>query len=91
MDLEWDEDKRLSNLQKHKIDFLDATEVFDDYTITFEDDRESYGEQRFVTFGRLLGYVVAVVHTEREDNIRIISIRKATKHEERSYYETITN
>ena len=91
MDIEWDEDKRQSNLQKHKIDFIDAEEVFNDYTVTFEDERESYAEQRFVTFGRLRDYVVAVVHTEREDNIRIISVRKATKHEERNYYATITN
>jgi uncharacterized DUF497 family protein len=63
MDLEWDEDKRLSNLQKHKIDFIDATKVFDEYTITFEDDRENYGEQRFITFGRLQGYVVAIIHS----------------------------
>ena len=91
MEIEWDESKRLSNLQKHRIDFIGAEKLFDGYTITFEDEREYYGEQRFVTFGRLQSFVVAVVHTEREDNIRIISIRKATKHEERSYYATITN
>ncbi|MEN8216135.1 MAG: BrnT family toxin [Pseudomonadota bacterium] len=91
MKLEWDEKKRLSNLQKHKMDFIGAEEIFDGYTVTFEDDRVSYGEQRFITFGRLQSRVVAVVHTERDDNIRLISIRKATKHEERSYYSTITN
>lgn len=91
MKLKWDENKRLSNLQKHKIDFIGAEEIFDGYTITFEDDRISYGEQRFVTFGMLQGRVVATVHTERDNNIRIISIRKATKYEERNYYSKIRN
>ena len=91
MKFEWDENKRLSNLRKHKIDFVDAEKIFYSTTITIEDDRESYGEQRFVTFGNLQGCVVAVVHTETDEIIRIISIRKTTKHEERGYYATITN
>ena len=91
MKFEWDENKRLSNLRKHKIDFVDAEKIFYGTTITIEDDRESYGEQRFVTFGNLQGCVVAVVHTETDETIRIISMRKATKHEERGYYAAITN
>jgi uncharacterized DUF497 family protein len=93
MKLEWDENKRLTNLQKHKIDFIGSEEIFDGYgyTVTFEDDSVNYKEQRFVTFGKFQDRVVAVVHTERNGNIRIISIRKATKHEERYYYATITN
>ena len=92
MKIEWDENKRLSNLRKHKIDFIGSEEIFDGYTVTIEDDSVSYDEQRFITFGKLKGHVVvAMVHTERNDNIRIISIRKATKHEERYYYATITN
>ena len=46
--------------------------------MTVEDERFSYGEQRFVTFGLLQGRVVAIVHTEREEYTRIISARKAT-------------
>jgi uncharacterized DUF497 family protein len=49
-----------------------------------------YGEQRFVTFGIMEGRVVAVVHTEQSDTIRIISIRKATKREEQGYFSTIS-
>jgi uncharacterized DUF497 family protein len=45
-----------------------------------------YGEQRFVTFGIMEGRVVAVAHTEQSDTIRIISIRKATKREEKGYF-----
>jgi len=54
-----------------------------------EDDRYDYGEERFVTFGTLDGRVVSVVHTEAEDLIRIISIRKATKNEEKEYFSQI--
>ena len=91
MKLEWDENKRLINLQKHKIDFIGSEEIFDGYTVTFEDDSVDYYEQRFVSFGMLQERIVVVVHTEKNENIRIISIRKATKHEERNYYATITN
>jgi uncharacterized DUF497 family protein len=88
MEYEWDEAKCLANLRKHGIDF---TDVFDGDTLTVEDNRYSYREQRFVTFGLLQGRVVAVVHTEREDCTRIISARKATKYEQRTYFEEISN
>ena len=91
MKIEWDENKRLSNLHKHKIDFIGAEDVFDDYTLTFEDDRINYGEQRFITFGKLQGRVVALIHTETDNTIRIISIRKASKHEQQNYYSSLTN
>ena len=87
----WDEAKRKSNVRKHKIDFLDAYKVFRGFTVTAEDDREAYGEQRFLTLGLLEDQVVAVAHTERDENIRIVSIRKATKHEARFYFSQITN
>ena len=86
---EWDETKRKSNIKKHGIDFVEAPVIFDGYTITIEDDRCDYGEERFVTFGLLCGTVVAVVHTETEELIRIISIRKATKYEEKEYFSQI--
>ena len=54
-----------------------------------EDDRHSYGEQRFVTLGLLNGRIVVVVHTEREDRMRIISVRKATRNEQELYYSEI--
>ncbi|MDV2997872.1 MAG: hypothetical protein N4J56_007577 [Chroococcidiopsis sp. SAG 2025] len=91
MEYEWDEAKRLANLRKHGIDFLDIPDVFDGDTLTVEDDRYSYGEQRFITLGLLQGRVVAVVHTEREDCTRIISARKATKYERRIYFEQLSN
>ena len=89
MKFEWDDTKRKSNIKKHGIDFIDAPIIFDGYTLTIADDRYDYNEERFVTFGVLGGSVVSVVHTETEDLIRIISIRKATKNEEKGYFSQI--
>lgn len=87
----WDEAKRLENLRKHGIDFLDAEMIFRGFTLTAEDDRQDYGEQRFLTLGLLEDQVVSITHTERGETIRIISIRKATKHEARHYFSQITH
>jgi uncharacterized DUF497 family protein len=87
----WDESKRQANLRKHGIDFVDAWKIFEGLTFTAEDDRESYGERRFLTLGLLGGQIVSVAHTERRDEIRIISIRKATKHEARFYFSQIAD
>ena len=67
MNFQWDNTKRKSNIEKHGIDFIDAPIIFSGYTLTIEDDRYDYGEERFVTFGILDGRVVAVVHTETEN------------------------
>ncbi|KPQ32640.1 MAG: hypothetical protein HLUCCA11_20955 [Phormidesmis priestleyi Ana] len=91
MDYEWDEAKHLANLRKHGIDFQDVPAMFDGDLLTVEDNRYSYGEARFVTFGLLQGRVIAVVHTAQEDCIRIISARKATKYEQRTYFEQLSN
>jgi uncharacterized protein len=89
MEFEWDESKRIYNLRKHGIDFCDVPSVFDGSIVTIEDQRLDYGEERFVTFGLLQGQVVVVVHTENEDLIRIISTRKATKNEQKTYFEQL--
>ena len=85
----WDEAKRRLNLRKHGIDFADAEKIFRGVTFTAEDTREDYGEQRFLTLGLLEDQVVSVAHTEQGEEIRIISIRKATKHEARFYFSQI--
>ena len=87
----WDETKRLTNLRKHGIDFRDAPKIFRGFTLTAEDDRESYGERRFLTLGLLEDQVVSVAHTERGEDVRIISIRKATKYEARFYFSQIAD
>lgn len=87
MNAEWDEAKRRINLRKHGIDFVDWIKVFRGATKTLIDDREEYGEHRYITFGLLEGRVVAVVHTEFDEVIRIISIRKAIRHEQALYFQ----
>lgn len=63
--------------------------VFEGLTFTFEDDRFTYGEQRFVTLGLLAGTPVSIVHTETEHEIRIISFRKATQREAQIYFQQV--
>ena len=77
----WSAAKRHLNLQRG-LDFVDAPRIFDGPTYTYEDDRFDYSEQRFVTLGLLEDVVVSIVHTETPRLIRIISFRKATKHEQ---------
>jgi len=89
MIFEWDEAKRRVNLHKHGFDFADAQNVFAGDIVTIEDHREDYGEVRFITVGMLRTQVVIIVHTETEDAIRVISMRKATKNEERIYFQQI--
>lgn len=57
--------KRLANLRKHRIDFLDAAKILQGLTLMAEDKREAYGEQRFLTLGLLKDQVVSVTHAER--------------------------
>jgi uncharacterized DUF497 family protein len=91
MEFTWSETKRAANLRAHGLDFVDAPRVFEGATYTFEDDRFSYGEQRFVTLGLLAGIPVSVAHTESEHEIRVISFRKATKREAQIYFDAIQN
>ena len=85
----WDEKKRKVNLAKHGIDFSDAADIFAGPMVTVEDTREDYGEPRYVALGLLAGIVISVVYTERNDQLRIISIRKALKDETRCYFSQI--
>jgi len=89
MRYEWDKAKAASNLRKHGVRFADAvTTLEDDYALTVEDDSEE-GEMRFVTIGMNDAlHLLVVVWTERVgDVIRIISARKATAHERKTYSE----
>ena len=89
MEFTWSEWKRSLNLKRHKLDFMDACAVFDGLTFTYEDDRISYKEQRFVTLGLLAGVPVSIVHTENAHEIHIISFRKATRREEKIYFASV--
>ena len=92
MSYSWDEAKRQSNLKKHHLDFRDAHIVFAGLTLTFEDDRFEYSEQRFITIGLLSSEFVVIAHAgESEDTTRIISMRKATKYEETIFFKAFGN
>jgi uncharacterized DUF497 family protein len=85
----WHEPKRQANLKKHEMDFADAERVFAGPTFTFEDDREDYVEQRWVTLGLLGTKVVVIVHTETAEEIRAISIREADKDEQLLFFTNL--
>jgi uncharacterized DUF497 family protein len=91
MRYEWDEAKRQFNIQKHGIDFVGIEKAFAGATLTILDDRFDYGESRFITLGIISGRVVLIAHTETQEVIRIISVRKATKNEEANYFKEITD
>ena len=61
MDFEWDEDKRLANVRKHGIDFVDAITIFEGDTLTLEDNRFDYDELRLITLGLYEDRVIVVV------------------------------
>jgi uncharacterized DUF497 family protein len=88
---EWDDDKARRNLTKHGVSFEAAQLVFDD-VFAFEriDSSPAYLEIRYVVTGMANGVLLTVVHAERGDRLRIISARKATKHEQRAYYRSQT-
>lgn len=82
----WDEHKRINNLKKHRLDFIDAEKVFAGSHIIFEDCRFDYGEQRLVAVGFLGVAIVVIVHVESSRQIRIISMRKATRNEQKMLF-----
>ena len=84
---EWDAAKAKSNFKAHGVSFESAKRVFDDaFAIARVDDREHYGEERFAIIGMAGQALLFVAYTEREGRIRIISARKATKHEQNRYF-----
>jgi hypothetical protein len=89
MNIVWDEHKRRANLKKHGFDFPDAARVFEGITYTFEDKRFDYEERRFVTMGILDDLIVVLAHSESKRELRIISMRKATRHEQNIFYQNI--
>lgn len=88
MQFEWDENKNAQNLKKHGISFEEAQEIFDGIVFNAIDERFDYGEIREISIGAIQGVViVTVAHTERNGVIRIISARKATRQEKKTYYD----
>lgn len=89
MEFEWDNDKARSNLAKHGISFQEAATIFGDpLALTFLDPDHSVEEDRFLSFGSSSdGHFLVVSHTDRGDRTRIISARRMTRKERKSYEE----
>ena len=85
MRIEFDGTKRAATLKVRGLDMARAEEVFSDATLTVEDDRQDYGEVRYVTIGFLDEAMVVLVWTRRDDAHRIISMRRANERERRLY------
>ena len=89
LSFEWDDKKAKSNAKKHGVTFEEASTIFADRrSLTIQDPAHSKVEDRLVTIG--ISYrsrLLVVVHTERGDNVRIISARRAGRRERKSYEE----
>jgi len=84
----WDESKNHANIKKHGVDFNDAVRAwYDPDRVDFFDEEHSLDEVRWIFLGSVAGVVLFVVETEpSEDTVRIISARRALKHEQEVYY-----
>jgi uncharacterized protein len=86
----YDPKKGASNLKKHGYRFDDAPQVIEsEGTVTFEDRRFAYNEERFITLGVLRGDVVVIATAETDEEIRVISMRKAERNEQDIYYNNL--
>lgn len=85
MAVEFDAAKRAATLKARGLDMARAGEVFTGATLTVEDDRRDYGEDRFITIGFLDGRMVILVWTPRSSARRIISMRRANEREQALY------
>ena len=86
----YDEAKREENIRKHGLDFIGAEAIFNGPVVSMEDDRQTYGEQRINMLGFLDGQIVCMTYTERGDALRVISLRKATRHEAQYFAKVLS-
>ena len=91
LNFEWDEKKAKTNATKHGVGFEEAATVFaDPLSLTIPDPAHSQTEERFIILGKShTGKLLVVCHTERGDNLRIISARRANRRERKNYEEGI--
>ena len=90
MKYEWDEGKNRLNVRNHGIDFMDVPAMFQHPMVMFLDQRKNYGEDRWIGIGILKTILTVIIFAEPDDEtVRIISARKATKHEEQIYRDEI--
>lgn len=93
MKFEWDDRKNDENIHRHGIDFADVVEMFSHPMLTRLDTCRNCGEDRWIGIGLLKNIVAVTVYIEWEDEetIRIISARKATRHESKEYHTRVSN
>ena len=90
LEFEWDEAKARLNLEKHGVSFLTAAAIFLNERLERVDDREDYGEVRWIALGRVDIEVYRVVYTWRNENlVRIVSAQRADKNEQEIYYREV--
>jgi uncharacterized protein len=90
VELEWDEQKNRENIRKHGLDLSDAGEIFQAPLVIDLDLRTDYGEDRWIVIGLLGSRTVVVTFTLRgAQTMRIISLRKASRHERKRFEEEI--
>ena len=90
-EFQWDDTKAAQNFAKHGVSFEAVKAVFKDpFAVEYTDDREDYGEERFVIIGLVDGRLLFVAYTMREEIIRVISARAAEPFEKREYHEQNT-
>lgn len=83
----FDDAKDAANIAKHGVSLALAFEMDMDATVTIEDRRFAYDEDRWITIGPIEGELYVLAHTYRDDEIRPISLRRAGKSERRLYRE----
>ena len=87
MQYEWEENKQRINIAKHGIDFAGISSFNWETALEMTDNRIDYGEIRYNVIGFLKERLVVLTYTEREKSLRVITLRKATKTEERLYHD----
>jgi uncharacterized protein len=87
LEFEWDDAKATENYVRHGVSFDLAKKVFNDpFAVERIDDRQDYGEGRYIIIGLADGEILFVAYTEREERIRLISARRAIRHEQDDYF-----
>jgi uncharacterized protein len=90
LEFEWDEAKAQLNTEKHGVSFFTAAAIFRNERLERIDDREDYGEERWIALGRVEMEVYRVVYTWRDKNlIRIVSAQKANRSDQEAYFDAI--
>ena len=89
MEFEWDENKRLANIQKLSVDFVDMPVLFKNPMIERVDDSEDYGEERVIALGTANAAVYRIVFTLGKSRVRIISAMRASKNDQEIYYRSV--